>query len=84
LPYPGIIQDVDDERVEVAAMNQIGPNRFFWLMIEDRFFYEKHEIVTLLKDEPKHVTKRHQQLPEDIWKAIVAKLELDDQGNKSY
>ena len=28
-------------------------------------------------------TKRHQQIPEDIWKASVAKLEIDDQGKKS-
>jgi len=56
LPYPGIIQDVDDDRAEVTAMNRIGPNRFFWPMIEDRFFYEKDEIITLLQNEQKYVT----------------------------
>lgn len=32
MPYPGSIQDTDQDSVELKAMNKVGINRFFWPM----------------------------------------------------
>jgi hypothetical protein len=84
LPYPGLILDVDsDDEVEVKVMCRVGPNRFFWPLIEDRLWYPKDRIVTLLNDEPPKVTNRHCQIESGIWRSIVKKLDLDDHGKKN-
>ncbi|WAR05307.1 hypothetical protein MAR_020676, partial [Mya arenaria] len=49
LPYPGLIMDVDEDTVEVTAMCRIGPNRFFWPLVEDRLWYGKEKLITFLK-----------------------------------
>ena len=81
LPYPGLIQDVDEE-IEVSAMCRIGNNRFFWPLVEDRLWYGKDKIVKLLECEPELVTKRHRKLDDEIWIEVCDKLGLDDQGKK--
>jgi hypothetical protein len=81
MPYPGIIMDVDDDdEVEVKVMCRIGPNRFFWPLVEDRLWYSMKCIVTLLDEEPELVTKRHRQISPELWNLIVRKLDLDEQG----
>lgn len=35
LPYPGIIQNVDANDIEVKVMHRIGTNRYFLLLFED-------------------------------------------------
>lgn len=76
-PYPGIILDVDDSEVEVTVMARIGVNRFFWPLIEDRLWYSKEKVVTLLKTAPQPVTKRHHQIDSNTWMAIAEELNLD-------
>ena len=49
-PYPGIIQDVGEDEVEVKAMHSIGRNRFFWPMLYDVLWYSQSQIVTLLQN----------------------------------
>ena len=81
LPYPGLIQDVDEE-IEVSAMHRIGNNRFFLPLVEERLWYGKDKIVKLLECEPELVTKRHRKLDDEIWIEVCDKLGLDDQGKK--
>nr|XP_022290390.1 uncharacterized protein LOC111102027 [Crassostrea virginica] len=35
MPFPGIVQDVDDEDFEVKVMHRIGQNRYFWPLSPD-------------------------------------------------
>ena len=70
LPYPGIVQDVDDNELEVKTMNKIGRNRYYWPMMEDTLWYPQEKLVTLLDEEPTFVTKRHQQINPVIWTEI--------------
>lgn len=82
LPYPGLILDIDEDTAEVRAMCRIGANRFFWPMVEDRVWYEKEKIITLLSQEPELVTKRHRKLDDQLWKQICIVLRLNEQGKK--
>jgi hypothetical protein len=66
LPYPGVILDVDDNELEVKVMNCIGVNRFFWPLLEDRHWYQKNQVVTLLDGEPQNVTKIHCQIDQVV------------------
>ncbi|XP_052778140.1 uncharacterized protein LOC128215498 [Mya arenaria] len=83
LPYPGLIMDVDEDTVEVTAMCRIGPNRFFWPLVEDRLWYGKEKLITLLEEEPALVTKRHRHIDSCMWKRILEKMGLDEAGKKA-
>lgn len=72
IPYPGIIQDIDLDSVELKAMHKVGINRFFWPMLEDIIWYD-YEQVLMFVPEPEHVTKRHVQIRPDIWSKITAR-----------
>jgi hypothetical protein len=78
LPYPGLILDVDDDDLEVKVMHRIGVNRFFWPLLEDRIWYKKQKVVTLLEEEPQKVTNRHRELPSAVWRCIVLEMNLDE------
>lgn len=39
LPYPGIIQNVDVNDIEVKVLHRIGTKRFFWPLLEDVLWY---------------------------------------------
>lgn len=81
LPYPGIIVDVDENEAEVNVMHRIGVNKFFWpSLIEDRLWYSRDKIVTLLEKPPVPVTARNFKLPQHLWEAIVLQLKLDEFG----
>ena len=81
MPYPGIIMDVDDdEELEVKVMCRVGPNRFFWPLVEDRIWYSRKCVITLIDEEPELVTKRHRQIAPHLWGLVVKKLDLDAQG----
>lgn len=78
IPYPGIILDVDeDEELEVTVMHKIGKNRYFWPGMEDTLWYPKDQIVTLLNEPPKPVTKRHHEICPQIWLLIAKEMNLD-------
>ncbi|WAR01361.1 hypothetical protein MAR_007919 [Mya arenaria] len=83
LPYPGLIMDVDEDTVEVTAMCRIGPNRFFWPLVEDRLWYGNEKLITLLEEEPALVTKRHRHIDSCMWKRILEKMGLDEAGKKA-
>lgn len=76
LPYPGIILDVDDDSAEVKVMHRIGNNRFFWPLHDAILWYKKENVITILENEPEHVTGRHKQLDKDVWQEIVKKMDL--------
>ena len=76
LPYPGLILDVDDDSAEVKVMHRIGINRFFWPLHDDVLWYKREHFITILRDEPEHVTGRHMQLKKDVWQEIVKKMDL--------
>ncbi|XP_033741743.1 small proline-rich protein 3-like [Pecten maximus] len=77
IPFPGKIVDVDDdEEVEVSVMHKIGRNRYFWPAREDRLWYPKEMIVTLLPDAPGQVTKRHSEIDPHIWALIEIDMDL--------
>ena len=76
-PYPGVILTVDDhEELEVQVMHCIGKNRYFWPMIDDVLWYTKHDIITLLRDAPKPVTKRHHEIDRRVWTLIESEMDL--------
>lgn len=37
--YPGIVQDIDADSVEVKCMHRIGENGYFWPLIDDTIWY---------------------------------------------
>ncbi|KAH3855487.1 hypothetical protein DPMN_098083 [Dreissena polymorpha] len=78
LSYPGIILPVDEDYVEVKTMSRVGrntSNRWFWPMRDDVLWYDRKSIITLLDEEPVHVTKRHLKINDDIWAAVESALE---------
>ena len=76
LPYPGIVQDVDNDELEVKVMHRIGRNRYFWPMMEDTLWYRQETLVTLLNEEPEYVTKRHQQINPTMWTEVEKYMNL--------
>ncbi|XP_052224930.1 uncharacterized protein LOC127840558 [Dreissena polymorpha] len=63
MPYPGVVQAVAENDLEVQVMHRIGRNRFFWPRMEDVLWYSQDNIITLLQKEPEQVTSRHRQIP---------------------
>lgn len=54
LPYPGIIQYVDVNDIEVKVLHRIGTKRFFWPLLEDVLWYS-HGYIR----QPSAVGSRH-------------------------
>lgn len=71
--FPGIIQDIDEESVEVKCMCKVGMNRFFWPRLEDCIWYPWADVLGLIQP-PKPVTKRHVQVSPKTWEAILNRL----------
>lgn len=44
LPYPGIIQYVDVNDIEVKVLHRIGTKRFFWPLLEDVLWYSHGDV----------------------------------------
>lgn len=44
LPYPGIIQNVDVNDIEVKVMHRIGTKIFFWPLLEDVLWYSHGDV----------------------------------------
>ncbi|WAR25600.1 LOW QUALITY PROTEIN: hypothetical protein MAR_011304 [Mya arenaria] len=42
-----------------------------------RLWYEKSKVVALLSGEPEHVTKRHCQIDQVVWKAITDEMDIE-------
>ena len=76
MPYPGEIQDVQDNEIEVKVMHKIGKNRYFWPMMDDILYYTQDKLVTLLDSEPQLVTKRHRQICPKVWDEIEKYMNL--------
>ena len=72
--YPGVVQDVDEESVQVKTMCIIGVNRFFWPLKDDILWY-RHEYFLGLVPEPKPVTKRHMMLDMSVWNEISSMMD---------
>ncbi|KAK6168704.1 hypothetical protein SNE40_020096 [Patella caerulea] len=72
--YPGIINDVDDEEIEVTAMSSAGRNRYFWPRMEDRIWYSLDKFLALIP-EPQPITGRHFQVDHEIFEKIAPKFE---------
>lgn len=69
--YPGVVLAVDqDDEIEVKTMHRVERNRFFWPMSDDSLWYPKENIITLLKNPPRSVTKRHVEIEPAIWMLI--------------
>ena len=81
LPYPGIVLNEVDDKLEVKVMNKVGANRIFWPLMDDVLWYKKEKIVTDLEKDPKSVKKRYYMLDNNIRKEITQKLQLDDRGH---
>jgi len=74
--YPGVIEDVDEDSVQVRAMHSSEANHFYWPMIEDLCWYRKEHVVTLLQKPMQQLTKRLMKLDDDIWKSIQHALDI--------
>jgi hypothetical protein len=70
VPYPGIVQDVDDEDLEVKVMHKIGQNRYFWPLLPDILWY-KHDKVVYKIQEPSLVGSRHYQLSKTDYERLL-------------
>ncbi|XP_062572779.1 uncharacterized protein LOC134234748 [Saccostrea cucullata] len=69
--YPGLILSVDEEEeIEVKTMHRVGRNRFFWPMMDDVLWYQKENIITILDNPPRPVTKRHVEIEPEIWELV--------------
>ena len=68
-PYPGEIQDVDDDSVEVKTMNRVGNNRFFWPARDDRIWYDYDKVLTAIPPVNK-VGSRHYMIDAAFWNEI--------------
>ena len=75
LPYPGIVQDINHEFVEVKVMHKIGTNIYFWPARDDILNYYFHQVVTVFEG-MESVTNRHMQLPVSVWDKVCKKLDL--------
>ncbi|KAK5618803.1 hypothetical protein CRENBAI_011150 [Crenichthys baileyi] len=51
--------------VEVKVMHNIGRNRFYWPLVEDKIWYTADKIVTLICP-PQQVTSRHVQINQAV------------------
>ncbi len=60
--------------VEVKVMHNIGQNRFYWPLVEDRIWYTADKIDTLICP-PQQVTSRHVQIDPPMYKAMCEKLD---------
>ncbi|XP_064618059.1 LOW QUALITY PROTEIN: uncharacterized protein LOC135482139 [Liolophura sinensis] len=67
----------DDEEMEVQVMHCVGKNRYFWPMIDDAVWYREGDVVTLLRDPPRPVTKRHCEIDKRVWRLIESEMDLD-------
>lgn len=83
MPYPGSIQDTDQDSVELKAMNKVGINRFFWPMLEDIIWYDYEQVLMFAPEpkrvvpEPEHVTKRYVQIRPYISSKLKITATLD-------
>ena len=75
-PYPGVIDDVDADSVEVNSMARVGKNRFFWPLREDKIWYKYDDVITWIPP-PEKVTNRHHQVAMEYWSEILEKLDVD-------
>ena len=67
--------DVDDTEIKVKVMNKIGRNRFFWPTVDDILRYSKDKIITLQDEHPWLLTKRHHEIPHNVWKDVEETIE---------
>ena len=74
-PYPGIIQEVEDDQLEVNVLHNIGRNRFFWPLIQDVLWYNVNKFVTLIP-QPSKIVSRHLQIEPSMWKKIETLLDI--------
>jgi hypothetical protein len=74
-PYPGIIQNVEVNGIEVKVMHRIGTNRFFLPLSEDVLWYSHGDVVAYI-GQPSAVGSRHFQLSQAEWEFVVRSLNL--------
>ena len=73
-PYPGLIQAVDENEVEVNAMRTVGDNRFYWPHpVQDVLWYSAENVLRIIP-EPQKVGSRHMQIQKHIWDEIKEQL----------
>ena len=77
LPYPGIINYVDDGEIEVMVMHRVGDNRYFWPLRDDCLWYSRENFVTVIPV-PNLVAKRHHEIEKQIYNIIKDKLNMWD------
>lgn len=75
VPYPGVVQNVDDDDIEVQVMHKIGSNRYFWPMMPDILWY-KHSQMLCEISEPSKVGTRHYQLSKSDWAKVIKMTDL--------
>lgn len=69
--YPGLILSVDEEEeLEVKTMHRVGRIRFFWPMMDDVLWYPQENLLTVLNNPPRPVTKRHVGIEPAVWELI--------------
>lgn len=74
-PYPGIIQGIDDQELEVNVMHSVGENRFFWPRMQDVLWYSTANLITLISP-PAKIGSRHHQIETVMWERIKKHLDL--------
>ncbi|WAR13062.1 hypothetical protein MAR_027242 [Mya arenaria] len=71
-----LIVGVDENDLDVKVMHKVGNNRYFWPLIDDQCWYTQDKVVTLLDQEPEHVTFRHCQIPTIVWELIKKEMDI--------
>lgn len=70
IPYPGVVQNVDDNDVEVQVMHTIGNNRYFQSMIPDKLCYNHSQRICEKSEPPKAGSRQYQLLRCD-WDKVL-------------
>lgn len=68
-PYPGIVENQDEDEIEVNVMHKIGKNRYFWPMTEDVIWYPITNLLGVIP-EPKRIGSRHFEINQDFFNLL--------------
>ena len=74
-PYPGEIEDADEEAVLVSVLHKIGRNRFFSPPVKDIIWYTYDNILCIIP-KPSAVTKRHVEVEPVVWERVLSYLNI--------
>ena len=74
-PFPGNIEDLDENDLYVKCMHYVGKNRFFWPEpVQDRCWYSYDDVVMLIEP-PTKIGSRHWELSSGVYNTIADHLD---------